>query len=325
MTFSVIIVTYNQSFESVKITLNSILRQSFKDYEIVISDDGSKENHFEKIEEYLLANKFEKYKLIANKVNQGTVKNLLTAVEAADGKYIKDLGPGDLLYDSSTLSKIYEFMENSMYKASFGLMRGYFFDTNRKVQSFDFVSPFDIEAYRSDNSNERILKNLICYGDNVYGAAVCMTPEFALRYLNMIKDVVIYVEDLYQVISSLEGNYIGFIDDYTVWYESKSGISNKGSQGRYSEKMRADTTNFFKMIYELFPDNKYVKRRKKYGFLYVVKNLYLRTMIRFLINPDALRYMIYHYIQVMLGKHGKKNRNKGFLDEKNFIEEIEWK
>ena len=46
MRFSIILLTYNVDMDEVKLTLKSILEQKFTDYEIVVSDDGSKENHF---------------------------------------------------------------------------------------------------------------------------------------------------------------------------------------------------------------------------------------------------------------------------------------
>lgn len=70
------------------------MAQTFKDYEIVVSDDGSEENCFDKIEAYFTAHQFANYTLIPHEKNQGTVKNLIDGLAKAKGKYVRDFGPG---------------------------------------------------------------------------------------------------------------------------------------------------------------------------------------------------------------------------------------
>ena len=77
MKFTVLIVTYHPDWKKLLVTLDSVMAQTFKDYEIVVSDDGSEENCFDKIETYFKAHQFANYTLIPHEKNQGTVKNLI--------------------------------------------------------------------------------------------------------------------------------------------------------------------------------------------------------------------------------------------------------
>ena len=63
MKFTVLIVTYHPDWKKLLVTLDSIMAQTFKDYEIVVSDDGSEENCFDKIEAYFAAHQFATYSL----------------------------------------------------------------------------------------------------------------------------------------------------------------------------------------------------------------------------------------------------------------------
>lgn len=108
MKFTVLIVTYHPDWKKLLVTLDSIMAQTFKDYEIVVSDDGSEENCFDKIEAYFAAHQFANYTLISHEKNQGTVKNLIDGLAKAKGKYVRDFGPGDAFYNEHTLQQVYD-------------------------------------------------------------------------------------------------------------------------------------------------------------------------------------------------------------------------
>ena len=117
MKFTVLIVTYHPDWKKLLVTLDSVMAQTFKDYEIVVSDDGSEENCFDKIEAYFTAHQFANYTLIPHEKNQGTVKNLIDGLAKAKGKYVRDFGPGDAFYNEHTLQQVYDFMEENQYES----------------------------------------------------------------------------------------------------------------------------------------------------------------------------------------------------------------
>lgn len=91
--FSVVIATFNPDYNKLFYTINSIIRQHNCEYEIIISDDGSLDFDIDIINKYFEKVGFKKYLILANKKNEGTVKNFIKGIEKATGKYIKLLSP----------------------------------------------------------------------------------------------------------------------------------------------------------------------------------------------------------------------------------------
>lgn len=73
-------------------TMKSILNQTFKDFEYVIINDGSKDNTLKIIKKH----KDKRIRLINNKKNQGFANSLNIGLKAAKGKYIASSNSDDL-------------------------------------------------------------------------------------------------------------------------------------------------------------------------------------------------------------------------------------
>ncbi len=315
MKFSVIVLTYNPVLSKVIFTLDSIVQQDLDDFEIIIADDGSENNLFPQIEEYFAEKSFTNYKLVSNKQNVGTVKNILSGLEVAEGKYIRDFGTGDCFFAKDTLRRVYQFLEKSDKEGCFGLMCGFYKDAEGNVCRKEFCHPFDINAYRSlsKNKEKRILKNLVLYSDHASGAATCYRRDYYMEYLQKIEGIVKYEEDIFQVLAALEGRNMVLFDEYLVWYEMGEGVSTQ-KNSRFAQLLQKDVDNFYEMIFEKFPEHRLVKKRKKVNRFYKIKNLYVRTILRFFVNPDAIRYLFVSFVQRALGAHKEKGNRKGFLD-----------
>lgn len=318
MKFTILIVTYHPVWEKLKLTLDSVLRQTFTDYEIVVSDDGSEDNCFDRIREYFKEKQFTRYRLVEHAENQGTVKNLLDGVAHAQGKYIRDFGPGDLFYHEHTLQRVYDFMEESGCEACFGLMRGYCVEEDGAVRYTQFLHPFDIEAYRRADW-ERIEKNLVLYRDNASGAATCYTREFFAEYLKRIEGTVKYTEDILQILAGLDHRAFHFFPDYLVWYEADTGVSTK-KKSSFAELLAQDVDRFYEMVQRDYGDNKYVKKQRRVLRLYKIRNLYLRTFFRIFVNPDAVRYLAEHRRQIRKGAYRPEHEEPGFMDDRDLIQ-----
>ncbi|MDR3458991.1 MAG: glycosyltransferase family 2 protein [Verrucomicrobiae bacterium] len=85
---SVIVPTYNRE-HCVRASLDSVLAQTFKDYELIVVDDGSQDGTVEILKSY-----GDKIRLICQKnAGAGAARN--TAIRAAQGKYIAFLDSDD--------------------------------------------------------------------------------------------------------------------------------------------------------------------------------------------------------------------------------------
>ena len=154
----------------------------------------------------------------------------------------------------------------------------------------EFPHPFDLSPYKNWNE-DKIVKNLVLYRDNASGACTCYTVDYYMTYLKKIEGTVIYAEDIFQMMAGLDGRPMHFFPDYLVWYEADTGVSTK----------------------------------KKSSFsvlgLYKIRNLYLRTLLRLFRNPDAIRYLVSHMLQVRKGAYRPSHQQKGFLDNPEFSKE----
>lgn len=77
--------TYNGE-QFIREQLDSIIRQTYPIYELIIQDDCSTDNTFEILKEY--AGKHPYICILKNQQNEGVVKNFFSAVDKAKGEYI---------------------------------------------------------------------------------------------------------------------------------------------------------------------------------------------------------------------------------------------
>ncbi len=100
---SICITTYNRA-DSLSKTLDSILQQSFADFELIISDDNSTDSTREICKEY--ARKDKRVKYFRNDVNLKMPGNLNVAISNASGDFIANLHDGDI-YRADLIEKWY--------------------------------------------------------------------------------------------------------------------------------------------------------------------------------------------------------------------------
>lgn len=97
---SVIMGVYNTPIEYIDISINSILNQTYQNFEFIICNDGCTDNTFEYIKEKYGNNT--KIKLIENKKNEGLAYTLNHCLEVVTGEYIARMD----LDDESMLDRI---------------------------------------------------------------------------------------------------------------------------------------------------------------------------------------------------------------------------
>lgn len=101
-TVSVIIPVYNAQ-EGIKQCLDSLLNQSFTDFEIILLNDGSTDNSLEVIKKYAAVNDFIR---VIDKENEGVAKTRNKGIQLANGKYIVFIDNDDFV-DSDYLERFY--------------------------------------------------------------------------------------------------------------------------------------------------------------------------------------------------------------------------
>lgn len=103
---SVVMATYNTDIPMLKEAVDSILNQTFHDFEFIIIDDGSSNGS----DQYLKSIADERVKIIWNRENMGVTKSLNIGLKAAKGKYIARMDADDISLPTR-FEKQFAFME----------------------------------------------------------------------------------------------------------------------------------------------------------------------------------------------------------------------
>ncbi len=109
--FSIILPTYNRAHTLSK-AINSIHQQTFRNWELIIIDDGSTDNTKNVVENYLLIDQRIKYLFQINS-ERSAARN--KGIEIANGEWICFLD-SDSIYTKERLFNIYNFIENKNLK-----------------------------------------------------------------------------------------------------------------------------------------------------------------------------------------------------------------
>lgn len=111
---TIIIPTYNR-VDYLKLTLESILNQTFKDFEIIVVDDGTADNLNEQ-----LCTQFDNVKYIKIENSGGPAKPRNVGIRKAKGKYLAFVDDDDIWFPNKLFAQV-NILENN---PDFGLVHG---------------------------------------------------------------------------------------------------------------------------------------------------------------------------------------------------------
>ncbi len=101
---------FNQQVDYLYSAIESILRQSFSDFEFIIIDDGSKDDIAAILSVY--SHRDERIRLLRNEKNSGIIVSLNRGIDAARGEYIARMDSDDISLENR-LEKQLEFLERN--------------------------------------------------------------------------------------------------------------------------------------------------------------------------------------------------------------------
>lgn len=106
MQISIIIPVYNVE-AYIERCINSVIHQTFTDYEVILVDDASPDNALQIVEKLLIANNIT-FQSIKHKINQGLSEARNSGIKVAKGKYIMFIDSDDELSHGKVLSQFYD-------------------------------------------------------------------------------------------------------------------------------------------------------------------------------------------------------------------------
>lgn len=225
---SVVILTYNSSLGKVYKTLDSILNQKNVYLQIIIADDGSKENHFEEIKQYFENRNFFDYKFVINEKNQGTVKNYYSGIVNSEGEYIKAISPGDMLCNGTVLRSWLDYNINNNLAWSFSDILCYKMENKERYILSVKAHPNCIKIYECSSERKRRWQYVVLK-DTAVGCAMLGLRSIQLRYCEEIVEKVKFAEDVIWRNMMFDGVVGGYYPSTTVLYEYGTGISTNNN------------------------------------------------------------------------------------------------
>ncbi|MBO4640660.1 MAG: glycosyltransferase [Treponema sp.] len=258
--FTVLLVTYNSDWDKTRQTLYSILSQQEISFEIIIADDGSANNNFDCVKQYFENNNFKDYKLVANSENQGTIKNLLSGLDKAEGKYVKPLSPGDFFYSELSLFNAYKFIYTNEASVYFGRTAYYCIENSNTIIIENTSNPKDINPYKK-NDLKKIKRNYFIRMDSIIGASIIYNTGKIKQYLPKLSELAKFAEDysIYMLLANNEKiSYLNIENDnsdYFIWYEANTGISTQ-KQSKWHEILKIE----LKAVYKYLENSKLIPK-----------------------------------------------------------------
>lgn len=225
---SVVLLTYEPKWEKLEPTIRSILCQQEVQMEVIVGDDGSKNDLFDRVEPMLSG---VAHRLHKCPQNVGTLRNVLEALYCAKGEYVYLISPGDLLYDGLTLRDFYCFAKSQNAPILFG--RGVYYnydgDSTTVYRGIPQL-PVHPELY-TPGASPAARKLSFFLSSHILGAAFLRKREVAIRYMEQALPYAKYVEDATSTANALlDGVEVRFFDRNVVWYEYGTGLSAPDSK-----------------------------------------------------------------------------------------------
>lgn len=133
---SICVVTYNNEKYIVE-TLESIKNQTYREVELIVSDDNSSDNTVAKVSKWIESNKgrFVNVELIVSNKNTGVTANCNRAVKCAKGQFIKIIG--DDLLKHNYIEKCVDFFNSNSEAEVLCTEMDYFYPEEK----FEFLQP----------------------------------------------------------------------------------------------------------------------------------------------------------------------------------------
>lgn len=132
MKISIITANYNYA-QYIEEAINSVISQSYQDWELIIVDDGSSDNSVELIKSYCEKDSRIKLLMHENGANKGLKESILLGLEHASGEWIAFLESDDVFEQENLARKVEIIEKNPQIKLVFNKVK-FLAEEKRKQQ-----------------------------------------------------------------------------------------------------------------------------------------------------------------------------------------------
>ncbi|MGM0945457.1 MAG: glycosyltransferase family 2 protein [Bacteroidota bacterium] len=288
---SIIVITYNSS-KYVLETLESAKAQTYRNIELIISDDGSKDDTVEICKNWLDKNqsRFIRTELIKVDQNTGTSGNCNRGVKAGTGEWIKIIA-GDDVFTKDCISLNLDFVQsNKDIKVVHSNSRHYyntFHEMNFLKENFLGVNYFRSEKITALEQYRILLRH------HVVNTPTLFISLKALLEIGLFDESIKLIEDWPLVLNlTNKGNKIHYLDINTILYRvhEKSVYNSNKNHAFFLDK---------KLVYKKYVnDNVGILESNIFSLLDKINELFLNhtgnkiynksTKIIFIINQKLI-------------------------------------
>lgn len=198
---SVLVISYNSERYIIE-TLDSIKNQTYERIQLVLSDDGSRDQTMKIAEEWIQKNgkRFESVKTHINEVNHGIPNNANQGLLLCEGSYIKLIAADDILREEC-IQKNLDICEKNHWDIVFSRMEAF----NSKGVVGEMPFPLDFFELSAGEQYQRLLN------DNILNAPTAF-----------------YKKKLIMDMEGFDENYI-YMEDYPMWLKMlRNGVKFYG-------------------------------------------------------------------------------------------------
>ncbi|MDO4467511.1 MAG: glycosyltransferase family 2 protein [Bacillota bacterium] len=209
---SVIIPVYNTDIKLVKRCVQQIVNQSYSDFEIVLVNDGSKEECKKQLD--ALEQSFEKVRVI-HQINQGVSAARNTGIRFAKGEYLAFVDADDLISEDFLSSGMY-YMDSYHLDMVIGSIQ---YEPN--IHNLDIQGPKEFQIYEG-NEIEVVKKSLLDFRlpdieHNILGSPCArIFRKEKVKDVYFDKEVRICEDQLYNLYVLDRCQKVGVVPEY--WY-----------------------------------------------------------------------------------------------------------
>lgn len=292
---SIIIPCYNhESF--IQACIKSVIEQDYKNIELIIIDDGSKDNSVQKIEEMrvLCEERFEKFKFF-HRPNKGLSATLNEALAYSSGVYISIIASDDIMYDATKTTKQIEFLERN--PNCVGVFSG----------AAILKESGELDIVRRGSEKKYHFKDIILNNYQLF------SPSATYR-LNDIKKTGGYkngiiLEDWYMFLKLTQnGGYLYALNPAFIGYRRHQSNTSNNTGLLHSDRYK---------ILSLFKESKYYEEAK-HALLYTIgvesvtfdKKCTITNLIKVLFKQPSVFFQKRTFITLIKLLIPKKNLNK---------------
>lgn len=243
---SIIVIHYNQS-EYVKIALDSVFQQSYKEIELIFADDASDDIDLNDLKKYCQRKNVNKMKIVwqINSTNLGTVKSLNQALTKCTGDYVLIFAADDKLYSNDVIEKYVNSFEKNEQDVALIFGQCYMMDKELNKLCYKFIDYNKGEEFNQLSSlgQFKVLSNE-CF----IAMGASMVKMDALKKIHNFDERYKYVEDYSLFLNlSLNGYKMIFDPKINGLFHRDGGISHRDE----NRKLEQHHIDFFKDIIKI--------------------------------------------------------------------------